>query len=127
MTIRLGLVGVGKIAHDQHIPAIAASPDYELVCTASRSGSVEGVPAYGSIEAMLEAHEVDAVSLCQPPHVRYDAAKFAIEAGKHVFLEKPPGVTQAEVVALADLARRRGVTLFASWHSRYGAAMEAAR
>lgn len=127
MTIRLGLVGVGKIAHDQHIPAIAASPDYELVCTASRSGSVEGVPAYTSIEEMLAAHDVDAVSLCQPPHVRYDAAKLAIEAGKHVFLEKPPGVTQAEVVALADLARRRGVTLFASWHSRYGAAMDAAR
>ncbi len=91
MTIRLGLVGVGKIAHDQHIPAIAASPEYELVCTASRSGSVEGIPAHSSIEEMLAAHEVDAVSLCQPPHVRYDAAKLAIEAGKHVFLEKPPG------------------------------------
>ncbi len=127
MTIRLGLVGVGKIAHDQHIPAITASPDYELICTASRQGSVEGIPAYTSIEAMLEAEQVDAVALCQPPHVRYDAAKLAIEAGKHVFLEKPPGTTQGEVVALAGLARERGVTLFASWHSRYGAAMDAAR
>src|SRR5690606_1917743 len=48
-------------------------------------------------------------------------------AGKHVFLEKPPGATRSEVEDLAAQARARGVTLFASWHSRHAPAVEAAR
>ncbi|MBJ6120546.1 Gfo/Idh/MocA family oxidoreductase [Sphingomonas sp. BT553] len=128
MTIRLGLVGVGKIAHDQHIPTIAASPDFELVATASRHGSVEGTPSYSSIEEMLDGPEtIDAITLCQPPHVRYDAARLAIASGKHVFLEKPPGMTLGEVAALAEQAETAGVSLFASWHSRYGAAIDDTR
>ena len=52
---------------------------------------------------------LDAVSLCQPPQVRYHAARLAIEAGKHVFLEKPPGATVSEVEDLKALAERKGV------------------
>jgi D-galactose 1-dehydrogenase len=50
-----------------------------------------------------------------------------LEHGRHVLLEKPPGATVGEVHALADLARRQGVTLFASWHSRHAPAVEPAR
>ena len=128
MTIRIAIVGVGKIARDQHVPAIAASPDFDLVATASRNGSVDGVPPYPNLTAMLAGAEgIDAVALCQPPQVRYVAAREAILAGKHVFLEKPPGATLSEVKALADLARDRGVSLFASWHSRHASGVAAAR
>jgi D-galactose 1-dehydrogenase len=48
-------------------------------------------------------------------------------AGKHVFLEKPPGATVSEVEDLKALADAKGVSLFASWHSRYAPAVEAAR
>ena len=44
-----------------------------------------------------------------------------------MLLEKPPGVTVSEVLALEDIARRQGVTLFASWHSRHAPAVEPAR
>ena len=128
MTIRIAIVGVGKIARDQHVPAIVASSDFDLVATASRHGSVDGVPAYADLTAMLAGAEgVEAVALCQPPQVRYAAAREAILAGKHVFLEKPPGATLSEVKALADLARDRGVSLFASWHSRHASGVAAAR
>ena len=43
--MKIALVGIGKIALDQHVPAIASSPDWELAATVSRSGRVEGVPA----------------------------------------------------------------------------------
>ena len=43
MALKLGLVGIGKIARDQHIPALAADPRFELVATASRNASVDGV------------------------------------------------------------------------------------
>ena len=42
----IALVGIGKIALDQHVPAIAASPDWELAATVSRNGRVEGVQAF---------------------------------------------------------------------------------
>ncbi|SEI01345.1 D-galactose 1-dehydrogenase [Methylobacterium sp. 275MFSha3.1] len=126
--IRIGLVGVGKIARDQHLPAIAASPDYALVAVASRHGGLDGVPSYGSLEAMLAAHgDLDAVALCQPPQARCAAALAAIAAGRHVFLEKPPGATLAEVGLLVAAARDRGVSLFASWHSRCAPGVEPAR
>ena len=92
--IRLAIVGVGKIVRDQHLPAIAANPAFALTATASRNGTVDGIPAYPTIEAMLAAEpSIEAVSLCMPPQYRYAAARTALLAGKHVFLEKPPGAT----------------------------------
>ncbi|BCM19484.1 Gfo/Idh/MocA family protein [Mesorhizobium sp. J8] len=126
--IKLGIVGVGKIVRDQHLPAVAKDDDYRLVAAASRHGKVDGIANYPTIEAMLSAEPaLDAVSLCMPPQFRYDAARVALEAKKHVFLEKPPGATVSEVEHLKVLAERNGVSLFASWHSRYAPAVEAAR
>ena len=126
--IRIGLVGVGKIARDQHLPVIGASPDYTLVAVASRQGGYEGVPNYRTLSEMIAGQgDLQAVALCQPPQARFEAALAAIEAGLHVFLEKPPGATLAEVGLLAEAARRRGVSLFASWHSRFAPGVEPAR
>jgi predicted dehydrogenase len=120
--IRLGLVGFGKIARDEHVPAIAATEGAELVAVASRNARAEGLANYPDLETMLAAHpELNAIVLCQPPQVRYASARTALKAGKHVFLEKPPGATLSEVAALRQLANARGVSLFASWHSRYAA------
>jgi D-galactose 1-dehydrogenase len=126
--IRLGIVGVGKIVRDQHLPALAKDTDYRLVAAASRNATVDGVANFSTIEEMLASDvEIDAVSLCQPPQVRHQAARAALEAGKHVFLEKPPGATVSEVEDLKARAAAKGVSLFASWHSRYAPAVEAAR
>jgi D-galactose 1-dehydrogenase len=126
--IRLGIVGVGKIVRDQHLPALARDKDYVLVAAASRNATLDGVANFHTIEEMLAADvAIDAVSLCQPPQVRHQAARAALEAGKHVFLEKPPGATVSEVEDLRALAAEKNVSLFASWHSRYAPAVEAAR
>ena len=125
---KLGVVGIGKIARDQHLPAIAAQPGFELVACASRNASVDGVRNYQDIDALLAAEPaLDAISLCAPPQVRYEQALAALNAGKHVMLEKPPGASVSEVEALRDIARSRGCTLFASWHSRAASAVEPAR
>jgi D-galactose 1-dehydrogenase len=128
MPIRIALVGVGKIARDQHVPALEANHSYALVAAASPHHQLEGVPHFASIEAMLGAlPDVEAVSICTPPQVRYDVARFALAQGRHVMLEKPPGATLNEVSALIDLARERNVALFATWHSREADAVEPAR
>lgn len=126
--IRIAIVGVGKISRDQHLPSIAANPAYELAATVSRSGGVDGVQNFATIEALLEARpDIVAVALCQPPQVRFEAASAALRAGRHVLLEKPPGATISEVRELVALAEARGVSLFATWHSRFAAAVEPAR
>ena len=126
--IRAGLVGLGKIARDQHLPAIDMIDGIALVAVASRNAQGEGVNNYPDLGAMLAGEpDLDAVILCQPPQVRYAAARQALLAGKHVFLEKPPGATVSEVDALIALARKQGVTLYASWHSRYAAAVAQAK
>jgi D-galactose 1-dehydrogenase/L-arabinose 1- dehydrogenase len=126
--IHLGLVGIGKIARDQHLPAIAADGRYSLAATASRHAALDGVPGHAEIGAMIAGgHGLDAVSICTPPVGRQAIAMAAIDAGLHVMLEKPPAATTTEITALADHARARGVTLFATWHSREAAGVSAAR
>jgi len=126
--INLAIVGVGKIVRDQHLPAVAKNGDYRLIAAASRHGTVEGIDNFKSIDEMLAAvPAIDAVSLCMPPQYRYEAAEKALSAGKHVFLEKPPGATLSEVADLEALAAAKGLSLFASWHSRYAPAVEAAK
>ncbi|MGB4827793.1 MAG: Gfo/Idh/MocA family oxidoreductase [Paracoccaceae bacterium] len=117
--MKLALVGIGKIALDQHVPALASSPDFDLVATVSRAGTVPVVPAYTTLKAMFAAHpEVEVVSLCLPPVPRFEAAAEALRAGRHVMLEKPPGATLAEVHGLEGRAAAEGLTLYATWHSR---------
>lgn len=129
MVIRIGLIGIGKIARDQHIPALAADPHFKVVATVSRSGAaIDGVPTFTDFAALSAAgHKLDAVSLCTPPEGRAAIASAAIAAGLHVMLEKPPGIDPAEVEHLAKEAREANVTLFASWHSRAAGGVEPAR
>jgi D-galactose 1-dehydrogenase len=127
--IRIAVVGVGKIARDQHLPAIAGNKAFSLAATVSpRDPGVEGVPHARSLEELIaNGPAVDAVALCTPPQVRYDLAVQALSKGMHVFLEKPPGATLSEVVALESRAEKAGSTLFASWHSRFAAGVAPAR
>jgi D-galactose 1-dehydrogenase len=126
--IKIAIVGLGKIARDQHIPSLKASDEFELIAVASPHGRLDGVPSFGDIGTLLQAiPDVAAVALCTTPQVRYEIARHALQRGRHVLLEKPPGVTVSEVLALVDLAKQKGVTLFASWHSRHAQAVEPAR
>jgi D-galactose 1-dehydrogenase len=127
--IRIAVVGVGKIARDQHLPAIAGNRAFSLAATVSpHDPGVAGVPHLESLEKLLEdGPAVDAVALCTPPQVRYDLAAMALKRGIHVFLEKPPGATLAEVTALEARADKVGASLFAAWHSRFAAGVAPAR
>lgn len=124
--MKIALVGIGKIAVDQHVPSIAASPDWELAATVSRSGTVDGVPSYTELETMLlENPDIEVVSLCLPPVPRFEYAETCLKAGRHVMLEKPPGATLAECYALDAMAGDK--VLFATWHSRMAKGVQAGK
>lgn len=118
--IRIAIVGVGKIARDQHIPAILANPAFRLVAAASRHAAVADVSNFPTIEALLAGTiDVDAVAICTPPAHHYQAAKLALAKGKHVLLEKPPCTTLAQFDRMVMLAKAAGRTLYQTWHSRH--------
>jgi len=126
--LRLAIAGFGKIARDQHVPAIAGTEGVTLVAIASRNASLPGLPHFATIEDLLrDGPEIDAVALCTPPQVRRQQAVAALQAGKHVMLEKPPGAAVTELDPLITLAKKNSLTLFATWHSRYAPAVEPAR
>ena len=126
--MKLALVGIGKIALDQHVPAIAASADWDLAATVSRKGTVEGVEAHTDFAAFLaQRPDITVVSLTMPPVPRHAYAEAALKAGRHVMLEKPPGATLSEVHALTALAAENGLTLYATWHSRMAYAVAPAK
>lgn len=124
----LAIVGVGKIARDQHIPSIARNPGFRLAATVSHSGGTPGVENFASLEDLLAARpDITAIALCTPPQVRFDLAWTALQAGRNVLLEKPPGASVSEVLALKQLAADKGLTLYATWHSRHAAAVAQAK
>lgn len=126
--VRLALVGLGKIARDQHLPSIAADPRFELVAIVSRNAELDGVARFTALADLLASDvQVDAVALCTPPQPRHALAHLALAAGKHVMLEKPPGATLSEVEDLRQAAAARGLTLQTTWHSRYAVGVEPAR
>ncbi len=126
--IRLGLVGYGKIAQDQHVPAINADPGFRLVAVATQGKPCAGVENFHSLSELLEhGPEVDAIAFCTPPQGRFALVQQALAAGKHVLVEKPPCATLGEAMALVNQARQQDVSALFAWHSRYAPGIEAAR
>ena len=101
---RIALIGIGKIARDQHVPTIAASEDFELVAAVTGHEPPEGVPGFRSIGEMIRAvPDVDAVSICTPPRGRLSLIAEALAHGLDVMIEKPPAATLCEAKAFAAL------------------------
>lgn len=118
--IRLGLVGYGKIAQDQHVPAIHASDRFELVAVATLGQHCPGVANFSSLaELLAQGPAVDAIAFCTPPQGRFALVEEALKAGKHVLVEKPPCSTLGEALALIDEVNSAGVSGLFAWHSRF--------
>ncbi len=127
--VRIAIIGYGKIAEDQHVPAIAGTPGFELAATVSRRrAGPAGFPAFASIAELVGSGiAVDAAALCNTPEDRPATAFEAIAAGWHVLMEKPPAAALSTAAVIETAAAAAGVTLFASWHSRFAPAVDRAR
>ena len=124
--LRTAIIGFGKIAADQHVPAIEANPRFELVGSVSRQGHGPA-PNFTSHTDLLGAGlDLDCAAITTPPGPRYEIARECIEAGLHLLLEKPPTVTLGEMEELEALAQAKGVTLFTTWHAQANPAVTAA-
>lgn len=126
---KIAVIGVGKIAQDQHLPVIDASDDFELAATVSTRGVGHGsVPVFRTAaELYATMPEVSLVSICTPPGVRHGLVREALDAGKDVMMEKPPTTTISELDDIIAHANRLDRVLFQTWHSQYNAAVDRAK
>jgi len=126
--LKLALAGIGKIAIDQHLPSIAETGLFELAGVVSQRGiAVPGIPTFRDQRELFAAiPDLAAVANCTPPHVRHGYAVEALEAGKHLLIEKPPTASIAELADMMSAASKAKRSLFATWHSRYNTAVEQA-
>ena len=126
---RIAVIGIGKIAHDEHLPSIARSSRFQLAALVSGSGVTHpGVPTFRrSAELYAALPDLDAVAICTPPGARTALVREALDAGVNVMLEKPPTPTVGELRDLARHAVARDRIIFTTWHSQYNAAVEETR
>src|SRR5665213_2507128 len=128
MTYKIAIIGLGKIAMDQHIPAITKNKKFKLVAGISRNASLKDVPHFTTLSELLASKiKLDCLAICTPPSVRLQMALEALKAGLDVLIEKPPTPTIGELFAMQAFARKQKRVLYATWHSRMNAAVEEAR
>ena len=114
--IRIAIVGCGKIA-DQHVEQIARIPDCQIVAVCDREELMAkqlqeriNVPArFSEVQDLLKKTEPDIVHITAPPQSHYPVGKLCLEAGCHLYIEKPFTVTYEEATELIDLAQRRNL------------------
>jgi predicted dehydrogenase len=124
--IRIAILGFGKIAEDQHVPAIAGNPRFELAASSSRSGNGPQPVFADWRELIRSVDDLEAVAVTTPPGPRYEIARECILAGLHCLLEKPPTAGLAEIADLDCLAQAEGVTLMTTWHAQHHSTVDAA-
>jgi predicted dehydrogenase len=123
--VRFGVVGCGRIAQS-HIEAIVAVPDAKLnVVAEPRDAAGRAAAEQHQCRHVLDykdpevASLVDAVIICAPPNVHFDAAKHFLESGIHVLCEKPLTVTSRDAMDLVRLADSKGLHLMMASKFRY--------
>ena len=124
--IRIAILGFGKIAEDQHVPAIRGNPRFELAATSSRSGQGVARTFTDWRELIRSVEGLEAVAITTPPGPRFDIARECVATGLHCLLEKPPTAGLAEIAELDCLAQAQGVTLFTTWHAQHHSTVDAA-
>ncbi len=124
-TIKTGVVGYGISAKVFHLPFIASQTDeYELVSILQRRGEEAKekypfVQLVRTIEELVADPQLDLIVITTPNDTHFPYAKMALEAGKHVVLEKPFTNTTAEARQLVDIAAKSGKNLSVYQNRRY--------
>jgi predicted dehydrogenase/threonine dehydrogenase-like Zn-dependent dehydrogenase len=123
--LRIGLLGCGDIATN-NAAAVASAPNAHLVACfdpverlARGLGETYGARACRSSDELLSSPDVDAVFISVPHHLHAPLAKEALDAGRHVIVEKPLANTLADAVSIAEAAERAGRELTVCFPYRY--------
>jgi predicted dehydrogenase len=90
---------------------LTAMYDSDLARASRLASSLSGVDAIGDLQALLDEPTVEAIAVATPPATHLEVTMAAIEAGKHVLVEKPLASSYADGLALVNAAEEHGVVL----------------
>ncbi|AIC93972.1 MULTISPECIES: Gfo/Idh/MocA family protein [Shouchella] len=123
--MKVGIIGVGGIATNRHIPALQTIEDVEVYgvydvnqVRATEVAASFAIPFIANSESELFA-QVDAVVICTPNKFHHQSVLQALQAGKHVFCEKPMAITNAEAVEMEKAASEGKNVLQIGYHYRF--------
>ena len=127
MTLRVGLIGCGKIAR-MHAHGFQGASDLAevVVCCDEReeqaqamARSLESAKAVTSWQDVVDREDIDAVDVCLPHYLHAPVVIAAAQARKHVLVEKPFAMNLAEAMSMVDAADQAGTVLMVGQHQRY--------
>jgi predicted dehydrogenase len=126
-SIKVGLIGLGEVAQLMHLPLLADDPRFSVAAISDVSPSLlEHVGnRYGVATRSLDANSLltnsalDAVFILTPDHLHADLLARAIQAGKHVFIEKPACLTADQLRPILDSPQRPGQVVFVGYMRRF--------
>ena len=121
----LGIIGAGVIG-EFHAKAVSALDNCQLAAVldtnaaaAEAFGATHGCQAFTDIKQFLNHPDLDVVTICTPSGSHLDPALAAIEAGKHLIIEKPLEITLERCDAIIEAAAKKGVRLSGIFQSRF--------
>jgi len=125
--LKLALIGGGSMANRVHYPSLAEMPDVHLAAlcdvapqardqTAARFGIAN---TYSDYREMVEKEDPDAVYILMSPQYLYDLVIHCLERGKHVFIEKPPGISTFQAESMARMAARYNCLTMVAFNRRF--------
>lgn len=133
MTINFGLIGCGRVA-PRHAQSIIQIPEARLVAVADvkprraeNFAAEYGAAMYYDHRALLERQDIDVVTVCVPSGLHAQVTIDALEAGKHVLVEKPIALTLEDADRMIGLAREKGLNLGVVLQNRYNSPMQQLR
>jgi predicted dehydrogenase len=129
--VRVAFIGAGRQANWRHYPSVCSQPDVELaaVCdliperaeeTAKRWGAPK---TYQSHEQMISEVDPQAVYIIMGPDAIQEPVSYALRQGRHVFIEKPPGLTLNQIAVLAYQAESNNCLTMVGFQRRFVPAM----
>jgi predicted dehydrogenase len=126
-TINVGVIGTGGIAVGQHLPALEKQPDVKILAVsdvneeaaknAAERFKVDHV--FADYKKLLEMDEIDAVHICTPNFLHAAPTIDALNAGKHVMVEKPLARNATEGAGMVETARKTGKKLMVAQNMRF--------
>lgn len=124
--IKTGLASYGMSGQLFHAPFISTNPHFQLYKIVERSKNLSaerypGATIVRSIEELLADKEVELVIINTPDDTHYEYSRLALEAGKHVVVEKPFTTTVEQGETLVELARKKGKMLSVYQNRRWDA------
>lgn len=126
---KVAVIGTGSIAQSKHIPSYLKNPDAEIIAicdinpeTLEKVGNDLGLDKqfrFLDYNKLLEMDEIEAVDVCTPNYVHADPTVKALNAGKHVIVEKPIALNAKEGEAMVEAARKSGKQLMVALCQRW--------